>query len=292
MKQTLRKIVAVFTLSLPVGCGEEPGINAESLDPVQSQAVSPALAHQIGVFRGGTWILDSDRNQTWTSDDFQGNFGSGGDKPFVLRHSTCEGTNVFADLGVKRGRQWFATLQNLTFDGFDVDDISFAFNNHDGPDGIPLALDGRVVEFKDGKWTHDRNGNLVVDGPDAVYDFGRAGDLPVIGSFGGGRLAVFRPSEGRWFIDTDNSKNWTHPDEDFLFGANGDIPVAGDFNTNIAGTEIAMFRVHADGSAHWYVDFNGNHRWDSNSGGDQTWPYGRAGDIPVVGGWIGNVPCN
>jgi len=73
----------------------------------------------------------------------------------------------------------------------------------------------------DGRWSSD----------DWIAQYGRAGDLPVIGDFDGDgidEIGVFR--SGQWIIDINGNRQLDAHDKVFQMGEAGDRPVAGDWN--------------------------------------------------------------
>jgi hypothetical protein len=128
--------------------------------------------------------------------------------------------------------------------------------------------------------------SLTAGGPNESYDFGLAGDAPIMADWSGSGLETAAMVRGtRHGIAGDVALTWIirqipgpgAPDLVVRFGKAGDIPVAGDWNGNGVDT-IGVVR--------------GN-RWllrNSNAAGsaDIDIRFGNAGDIPVVGDWDGD----
>ena len=277
MKGMRRGGVIGLALAALVGCG-----TAE--DGGELAATSPALVGsgaQIGVFRSGTWLLDTNGDNVLTGADTVGSFGQAGDFPLVSK--LCNPTAQTRQLFVTRGSgQWFSTANDFDWNGGDQ---AFSFGLSTGTI-LPAMLSGHiagVVSSQPGGWFVDRNDDHAFTSADLMITYGGAGDSIVAGRWGSS------PAEGPgtfhnglWTIDS--NFNWAPDggDAQFWFGDAGDFPAVGDFNVNHAGDEIAVFR-----SGTWFVDFNGNRGWDGEAGGDKVFSFGQAGDIPVVAnpGW-------
>ena len=112
--------------------------------------------------------------------------------------------------------------------------------------------------------------------PDLIVEFGRAGDIPVIGDWNGDGVHTIGVVRGnRWLLRNSNSSGGA--DYDFTFGQAGDIPVVGDWDGD-GRTGIGVVR--------------GN-RWllrNPLSGGppQHDFTFGDGNGIPVTGAWNGN----
>lgn len=108
--------------------------------------------------------------------------------------------------------------------------------------------------------------------PDIEFEFGRPGDIPVVGRWtddGRARAGVVRGTT--WILRTTDGGATV----DFEFGPGG-IPVVGDW----AGNGLDRPGWFRDGT--WYL------RNSLSSGSaDTTFQFGAAGDIPVVWGKLG-----
>lgn len=110
--------------------------------------------------------------------------------------------------------------------------------------------------------------------PDLVFEYGRAGDIPVVGDWDGDGVAtpgVVR--DGRWLLRNSNSSGG--PDIELTFGQAGDTPVVGrwtdagiDLPGMVRGTTWLLKTRLAGGSP------------------DVTFEFGPGG-LPVTGDWTG-----
>jgi hypothetical protein len=83
---------------------------------------------------------------------------------------------------------------------------------------------------------------------DVKFQYGRKGDLPVVGDFDGDgvhEIGVFR--NGRWILDIDGNHQLDAHDRVFQLGAEGDLPVVGDFD----GDGLDDPAVYHDGPAEY-----------------------------------------
>lgn len=111
--------------------------------------------------------------------------------------------------------------------------------------------------------------------PDLVVEYGRAGDIPVVGDWSGNGVHTIGVVRGnRWLLR--NSNRSGPPDLDFYFGEVGDIPVVGDWN-GAGRTAIGMVR-----GSRWLLS--------TSLGGPPThdFIFGDGEGIPVTGDWNGN----
>ena len=182
---------------------------------------------------------------------------------------------------------------------------------------LPPAVPSQIGVFRNGMWYLDANGNGQWDGEptDIVYTFGRAGDIPVVGAWGGPggmtKIGVFR--DGVWYLDLNGNGVWDGEqiDQKIVYGLAGDIPVPGIYSAwtfslpgtvrnnfwtaagttfGIAGAEsrskfaidnlginAGKHAVFLDGT--WYLSYD----WDISK--VIPFDFGLAGDIPVLGRW-------
>ena len=112
--------------------------------------------------------------------------------------------------------------------------------------------------------------------PDLVVEYGRPGDIPIIGDWNGNGVHTIGIVRGnRWLLRDSNSSG--PADYDFTFGEPGDIPVVGDWD-GIGRTRIGMVR---------------DDRWllrNSLSSGDDNFDFtfGGGPGHPVTGDWDGD----
>ena len=126
-----------------------------------------------------------------------------------------------------------------------------------------------------GTWYLDYNNTGTVD---KTYQFGKNGDITVIGDWNGDGTAdsgVFRPSVGYWYL---NYYKDSISDKKFQFGKNGDIPVVGDWNGD-GTSDIGVFRPSV---GYWYLDIT------KTGVVYHAFQFGKYGDMPVTGDWNGD----
>jgi hypothetical protein len=136
-----------------------------------------------------------------------------------------------------------------------------------------------------------------VTGP---YQWGIAGDIPLVGNFNGDLnaentwgdanimdICVYRPSDGGWYVSKSSGGlggGGTAPVG--YFGLSTDTPLVGDINGDGRDDGIVVSDFDADGNLEWraaYADPNGTIDYH---GGDPNWitgaRFGLAGDVPFV----------
>jgi hypothetical protein len=192
-----------------------------------------------------------------------------GDNPMVAR------------AGVVRGTQWLLgdVGGGPAADGFDFgeDGDIFLMGDWNG-DGImtPGVVRGARFGAVGGPLTWMLKNSNGPGEPDFVFEFGEAGDIPVVGDWGGAgahAIGVFR--NGRWQL---KSNLETGPGEsDFIYGEPGDIPIVGDWNADGIDT-IGVRR-----GSEWRL------RNSNNAGAPHiTFFYANPDDTPIVGDWDGD----
>jgi hypothetical protein len=244
---------------------------------------------KIGVFRGGTWLLDHNGNLQWDVDDLSVSLGQPGDIPVVGDWSTVK---MHKSIGVFRNGFWILDKNsNYNWDGTGTgEDLVTGF----GTTGdVPVVVkwgytdETNIGVFRNGFWILDLNGNFRWDGTgagqDIVAGFGMVGDVPVPKDWNDDtfpEIAVFRPGSGQWIIDNNRNFQWdgTGPGQDIVanLGQNGDITVTGDWDSRDT-IKLGVFR-----NGFWILDYNGNYQWDGTVS-DKVISFGTTGDIPVVG---------
>ena len=219
---------------------------------------------EIGMFLDGRWFIDLNGNGRWDRDDLWAKLGEAGDLP-VVGDWDRDGK---ADIGVMTGggATLYRTEAGLAHPrnagrgayrnvGFDPADVAEAL----------LRTDRRGLQAR--RVTH-------------VFEFGREGDVPVVGDWqglGAPSIGVFR--DGVWLLDTDGDGRFTEADETVRLGRAGDRPIVGDFNRD--GTdELGIYR---DGL--WHLDTSGDRRLGDD---DLRLQLGDDDDTPVVGDWDGD----
>ena len=285
-------------------------VSRSTVSPVTATFVvaPPPMSTKIGVFRKGSWYLDSNGNGVWNPGvDASIPFGLAGDIPVTGNwNGSADGKSK---IGVFRNGTWYLDYPgtgawvgcgapgNIAMDAcytFGIaGDIPVTGNWNGSADG-----QSKIGVFRKGSWYLDGNGDGVWDpGADPSISFGIAGDIPVTGNWNGSadgksKIGVFR--NGTWYLDYPGTGVWVgcgapaNPAQDACipFGLPGDVPVVGDWNAS--GTiKIGVFRPS---TGTWYLDYNGNGTWDGcGAPGDITkdacYTFGMTGDSPVTGAW-------
>lgn len=136
----------------------------------------------------------------------------------------------------------------------------------------------------------DSNATQAFDAFDAVFDFGLAGDIVVVGDWnadGADDLGVGRPNGSgglTFFLDSNGNRGFDGSDAVFDFGLEGDIIVVGDWNGD-GIDDLGVARPNGSGGLVFSLDANGNRGFDAS---DSVFNYGLVGDIIVIGDWDGN----
>jgi hypothetical protein len=168
---------------------------------------------RIGIFRSGTWILDTNGNDVIDGADKTVLFGQAGDVPIV---GDWRGTGRIA-LGLFRQGTFILDLSgHLTGTPTGQSDATFAFGQ--GGD-IPVVADWngsgttKVGVFRNGLWLVDYDGDRVFNALDRSYVYGQAGDIPVVGDWDSSgnpaKIGIYRA--GLWVLDYDGDNVWTVP---------------------------------------------------------------------------------
>jgi len=161
-------------------------------------------------------------------------------------------------------------LAELAVGGCVGTSYAFAGNwdgNSDGRDGLGWWCDGRIRL-------------RTADGEIIEYDYGRAGDVPIVADWNGdGRDTVSIVRDGTWHIN--EGLDGGGADRSFVYGrvTQGDVPIAGDWNGDGRDT-IGIIR---DGE--WHLRFD-----QAGGPGQIVFTYGRItrGDRPLIGDWDGD----
>lgn len=184
---------------------------------------------RAGVFRNGTWILDTNGDGVLNAGDQVVTFGQAGDIP-VVGDWTGSGK---VKLGLYRAGAFILDLSgHLSGVPTGVEDATFSFGQ---PADIPVVGDwngsgfSKVGVFRNGSWLVDYNGDHLFNGLDKAYTYGQAGDIPVTGNWdssGITRLGVYRA--GNWilnYIGTNILGVIGVTELNIPFGAPGQIPI-------------------------------------------------------------------
>jgi len=181
---------------------------------------------RIGIFRNGTWILDTNNDGILNAGDQVVSFGQAGDIPVV---GDWNGTGVIK-LGLYRAGSFILDLSgHLSGIPTGVSDITFTYGLSTD---IPVVGDWnatgttKVGVFRSGSWLIDYTGTHVAS---KTYTYGQAGDIPVTGfwdSAGLIRIGVYRA--GYWILNFSgtNVLGTLGQTELYIpFGAAGQTPV-------------------------------------------------------------------
>ncbi len=176
----------------------------------------------LGVFRSGTWILDSNANGVLDVADKTVSFGQAGDIPVV---GDWNGTGR-AKLGLFRNGTFILDLSgHLSGTSTGLTDATFTFGQ---AGDLPVTGDWtnsgttRVGVFRNGQWLVDFSGTHSAA---VTWTFGQAGDKPVVGNWGGFGESIGVYRNGIWILDYDLSHTISTADMVFSFGGASYIPL-------------------------------------------------------------------
>ncbi len=186
---------------------------------------------EIGVFRGGTFVFDSDGSGAYEPSDRVQTFGTSGDRAAI---GDFDGDGRI-EVGVFRGGR-FALEGTAEFEYGTPGDVPVT-GDFDG--------DGRdqVGVFRSGVFSLDRDGDHAY-APSESFTFGIAGDEPVIGDWNGDGIddvGVLRA--GTLSLDSNGSLGFDAGDAVFAFGLAGDRPLAGRFVAVVDHDLVGVFRA-------------------------------------------------
>jgi hypothetical protein len=184
---------------------------------------------RMGIFRNGTWILDTNGNGVIDASDKTVVFGQAGDVPVV---GDWLGTGHIA-LGLFRTGTFILDLSgHLSGVPTGQADATFSFGQGgDNPVVGDWNLSGtaKVGIFRNGLWLVDYTGSRVYANASS-YNYGQAGDLPVVGDWDSSgtvsKIGVYRG--GLWILDYDGDNALTTPyvnEMAFGFGIAGYTPL-------------------------------------------------------------------
>jgi hypothetical protein len=168
---------------------------------------------RIGIFRNGTWILDTNGDGVIDAGDKTISFGQAGDIPVV---GDWRGTGQIA-LGLFRNGTFILDLSgHLTGVPTGLSDAAFTFGQ---AGAIPIVADwngsgaAKVGVFLNGVWLVDYTGGRVLSGLNRNYVYGQAGDLPVVGDWDSSgnppKIGIYRG--GLWVLDYNGDNVWSVP---------------------------------------------------------------------------------
>ncbi len=167
---------------------------------------------RLGIFRNGTWILDTNGNGVIDASDKTVLFGQAGDVPVV---GDWLGTGKIS-LGLFRAGTFILDLSGH-LSGVPTGQADATFSFGQGGDK-PVVGDwnasgtAKVGIFRNGLWLVDFTGSRVYANARS-YVYGQAGDLPVVGDWDSSgtasKIGVYR--SGLWVLDYDGDNTWTTP---------------------------------------------------------------------------------
>ena len=181
------------------------------------------------------WLLECEVDNCVRS------FGQPTDLPIVGRWTT--GSND--EIGVFRPseKKWYLdSNHNGVLDGCRTDECPSFSIYMNGDVSVAGDWSGSGITqlglFRPntGEWFLNRNGNRSWNSckkDTCVTNFGKAGDLPVIGDWNGtgiSKIGVFRSSTGEWLLDFNGNGKWDGPGVDLYvtgYGESGEIPIVG-----------------------------------------------------------------
>ncbi len=166
---------------------------------------------RVGIFRNGTWILDTNGNGVIDPADKTVIFGQAGDLPVV---GDWRGTGHVA-LGLYRQGTFILDLSGH-LSGVPTGLSDATYSNFGLSTDIPIAADwsgsgtSKVGVFRSGTWLVDYNGVGIVS---QTYTYGEAGDIPVVGDWDSSgnppKIGVYR--SGLWILNYSGSHVWGTP---------------------------------------------------------------------------------
>lgn len=234
---------------------------------------------RLGVFRMGTWYIDSNNNGSWDPGiDATFTYGLATDIP-VTGDWTGEGR---PRVGVFRGPTWI-----LDENGDGVLDGADPTSNFGLAGDVPVTGDwtggGRTLigVYRNGDWYLDIDGDRTWNpSVDKHYSFGGTGYQACTGDWTGtgvSRLGLFQPvspNNAIFTLDINGDGTYSSGDVSVYYGLHDDIPVPGQWG-NTRRSQIGIFRGGV-----WNLDADGDDVW--NGAVDLAFTFGGAGDTPVV----------
>lgn len=166
---------------------------------------------RIGIFRNGTWILDTNGDGVLDAGDQTVSFGQAGDIPVV---GDWRGTGHIA-LGLYRNGTFILDYSgHLSGVPTGMNDVTIS--NFGLSTDIPIVSDWsgsgttKVGVFRNGAWLIDYNGTGVIS---QTYTYGQAGDIPVVGDWDSShnppKIGVYR--SGIWVLNYTGNNVWGTP---------------------------------------------------------------------------------
>jgi hypothetical protein len=260
----------------------------------QTYTVTQPGSIGAGVFAGGMWAIDGNKNGVPEDCSVEHciGFGMPGDIPVYGDWNGDGKTKA----GVFRNGVFLLDYNgNGVFDWCTTDrcipwgepgDIPVVGNWN----GLNEVSQGRLYTkvgiYRGGTWVFDWNGDGFFDygaegeGEDGIHILGWGNfwgdnaEIPVVGHWDGGtvdRIGVFH--NGFFMLMRQYSV------ATFWWGQSGDLPVIADWN-GVGTSKVGIFR-----SGLWLVDYNGNQIGEACDAVDRCFGWGGSGHTPVVGKW-------
>jgi hypothetical protein len=253
---------------------------------VSKTAGTKSSAATVGIYRAGTWFVDSNNNGRLDIPEDR-SFSFGGTTPDDVPVAGDWNGDGHAKAGLYRNGTWYLDLNGngvwdprgdlLLLYGGNPGDVPIVGDwNGDGRDKIGIFRQGFL-------WILDVNGAGVFKEA-VVFPFGGVpGDQPVVGHWNGkktSQVGIYR--QGEWLLDEDGDRKFTPADPVYHFGGlPNDIAVPGDWIGD-GRTRLGIYRQGL-----WILDKNGNGKVDeSHAGADWIFGFGGLpGDRPVAAKW-------
>jgi subtilisin family serine protease len=180
---------------------------------------------KIGVYKDGSWYLDTNGDGAFNTGDSVNSFGLPGWTSVIGDWNGLGKTGI----GVYKDGAWY-----LDYNGngkFDTGDSVYSF-------GLPgwTSVVGdwnglgktEIGVYKDGVWYLDTNGNGKFDTGDSVYSFGLPGWTSVVGDWNGlGKTEIGVYKDGVWYLDMNGDGKFDTGDSVYSFGLLGWTSVVG-----------------------------------------------------------------
>lgn len=225
---------------------------------------------EVGVFIDGQWFIDRNGNGRFDAEDLWAEMGKQRDEPVA---GDWDGDGK-ADIGIF-GPAWPRDARAIAAEP----GLPDGQNQHNAkPKNLPPTADEATAPERLLK--PSAGGAMRSDFVDHVFQWGFAGDRPIVGDWNGEGIAsigVFR--SGMWQLDTDGDGRLTAADMTLRFGQTGDVPIVGDWNGD-GRTDLGVYR-----RGRWHIDSNGNRQLDD---GDETFELGGPDDLPVAADFDGD----
>ncbi|WP_456236669.1 SdrD B-like domain-containing protein [Allorhodopirellula solitaria] len=227
------------------------------------------------LFLNGQWFVDLNGDGQWDKGDLWVRLGTALDRP-VVGDWDGDGKD---DVGIF-GRRWQNDDRRIRQDPGLPDPANQRRRNLRRVDlvhRVPTEHEKQQRVLMRG-----RDGELLADAVDHVFQYGEQVDTPVAGDWNGDgidQIGVFR--SGQWMLDEDGDGRWTGKDRPVNFGEPGDEPIVGDFDGD-GIDEIGVVRGDL-----WIIDSDGDRRLTENDKHIQV-PRPDGDSQPITGDFDGD----